>query len=777
MSDFNSASAYVAALTGDVNTIINWRVIHDKEREMQGRNITGSLQDCWNQLCDYNADGWGVFCCVNEMDGAGYKLENVKFIRAHVVDLDNVFTSHASFQQAVSSQPSPSFFVQTSDNKYHVYWVVQPYIGNDFFTLHQKKLAQVYDSDAKVTDASRVLRVPGFYHLKSEPRMVGFAPLSGYGQLITSDVIQQSLSHVNIFHASSTRHPLGEKSLSAPGMDWVRFAFYKIDPNDMDREEWLKFSAAIKQAAWLHTDESEIYNLWQQWCATYAENNAGENLKLWNSIKDTEVGWPAIERRKEVHAYRAFGFKEHAPVIPIVPITSTDSTLPTAPVAPVSTEAEAVIGSNDEILDVEQCKTWFKDCHFIERSGEIFSKSGRFMNSTKFNGRYGGKNFIISSTGKITDEAWKAALRSTLWAIPKVDHVRFLPTHETFEIVVDGLGRKGLNTYIPAIINTKPGDVSFFMDWMNRILPDKSDQKILLDYLAHAVKYPGYKISWAPMLQSAEGIGKTILREIMTKALGDMYVYSPKAPELVKSGSTFNGWMRGKLLIVVDEIKIDERRELIEILKPMITDSRVEIQSKGVDQEMEDNPANWLFFSNYKDAIPINKNGRRYCIFYSILQSKNDILNAGLDDAYFNNMWSWLREQGGLEAMAHWLLNYPIERGGLSVRAPQTSSFEEALKISRSPMESIILDCVADDITGFRGGYVSVIKVIEHCKKADVRSPSVRTVMNCLENMGYIYLGKADRPYIQEHISAKTDLYGIMSDLATCTYGRAQGYE
>lgn len=301
------------------------------------------------------------------------------------------------------------------------------------------------------------------------------------------------------------------------------------------------------------------------------------------------------------------------------------------------------------------------------------------MNQTQFNGRYGGKQFIITSTGKLTDDPWKAITRSTVWQIPKIDHVRFLPDQPSFAVIEDGLGRPGLNTYIPARIKSAQCDIGRFFDWLNRILPNQNDQKILLDYMAHCIKYPGYKIPWSILIQSTEGIGKTVFKEILSNALGDMYVYCPKAPELVKSGSTFNAWMRGKLMILVDEIKIDERRELIEILKPMITDARVEIQSKGVDQEMEDNPANWIFFSNYKDAIPINQNGRRYSIFYSALQSREDILRAGMNDAYFKEFWHWLRDCGGIEGITHYFLNYPIIKGMIGNTAPETSSQKKRL--------------------------------------------------------------------------------------------------
>lgn len=768
MMDFNLASQYVTALTGSPTSIIDWRLIHDQRKDIPAHHYRGTLQEVWQTLCNYNSNGYGVFCNINALDGNGRELINVAYIRAHVLDLDDPITAQSSYDRANSCEPLPSFAVQTSPGKYHVYWCVEPYIGNDFYSLHQRKFLQLYGGDKKVTDAARVMRVPGFYHLKNQPHLVNYWPLMNYGRLLNSGVLQQYLSNINVFDNHTARFPLGEPAMSAPSLDWLRFGMSRMNPNDLDRNEWLSFSAAIKQSGWLHTDEETLKNMWLEWCAQYSKNDTGENIKLWNSIRETEVGWTAIERRTDTGAYRMFGFKE-APQ----PRQNNNST----PVTDSTTIQTNDITIDSEILDANDCKIWFKDCYFIERTGEIFSPAGRFMNATKFNGKYGGKHFIITSTGKTTDEAWKAALRSTCWVIPKVDHVRFLPDQPTFSIIVDALGRKGLNTYIKARIDTMQNDVTIWLNHVEKILPNPTDRKILYDYLAHIVKYPGYKIPWSPMLQSAEGVGKTVFFDVMQHALGDMYVYRPKAPELVKSGSTFNAWMRGKLLIIVDEIKIDERRELIEILKPMITDARVEIQSKGVDQEMEDNTANWLFFSNYKDAIPINQNGRRYSIFYSAIQNKTDLKAAGMDDLYFNTLWSWLRDKGGLQAITYWLLNYPIERGSLPVRAPETSSYEEALKLSRSPMEIIISDCITDGVAGFRGGYISMLKVIDYCKQSGMRTPSTAAIINCLQGMGYYSIGKALRPYMQEHVTNKADVFINNDSLLIENYGRAQGYE
>ena len=802
MIDLELTKQYVQALTGDVNTPIDWRLIHDQRKDLPAHNYRGTIDEISQTLIEYNGNGYGVFCTVNALDGAGRELSNVQYIRAHMVDIDNTLTAQASYERAVAA--GASFAVQSSPGKYHIYWRMQPYTGNDFFTAIQRKLVQLYDGDAKVIDATRVMRVPGFLHLKGEPKLVTCWALPEINRTRTSGEIEAELQHINVIEHFNSRSPLGEESMTAPSLEWLKFAMGMLNPNDLDRGEWLSISAAIKQSAWNHATPDKILAMWEKWCAQYEFNDAGENLKLWNSINDTEVGWTSIERKTPVKAYMLFGHKTPATIklgaaqqtqITTHPaqnnnelnqqVASGQAQISTHPVANNNQPLQDMMNNKQtadygEILSEYECQSYFNDCYFIQQQGKIFSK-GRFMNSNQFNGTYGGYNFIISTTGKLTDEAWKAALRSTCWTIPKVDHVRFLPDEPSFKIVNDTLGRPGLNTYVKPNIDAQPGDISRFHDWLFKILPNENDRRILVEYMAHAVKYPGFKIPWAPMLQSTPGIGKTAFKYIMSHSLGDMYVYSPKAPELVESGSTFNAWQRAKLMIMVDEIKIDERRELIEILKPMITDNRIEIQSKGVDQDMEDNTANWFFFSNYKDAVPINKRTRRYGIFYSALQSAEDIYNAGMgtdeNSEWFKSFFDWLEIEGGLQAIAHYLLTYPIERGAIPMRAPKTSSYDEAIAISRSPLEVIILDAVTDELPGFRGGYISTLACIKKAKETGIRSPNTRTVQNCLEGMGFALVGRSVRPYMQESVNNRTVLYGTTSGLIVENYGIAQGYE
>src|SRR3546814_11681530 len=126
---------------------------------------------------------------------------------------------------------------------------------------------------------------------------------------------------------------------------------------------------------------------------------------------------------------------------------------------------------------------------------------------------------------------------------------------------------------------------------------------------------------------------------------------------------------------------------MIEVLKPMISERTLEMQAKGLAQRKADNVANWLFFSNYRDAIPITQNSRRFAIFFSAIQSGQDALDRGMNDAYFRALYDgWLganSHKTGLKIIADYLLSYPIERGTIPMRAPETSSMADAIVESR----------------------------------------------------------------------------------------------
>jgi len=223
--DINITKWFIQRLTGDENTVINWRLYDDKNKGQQAHVLRGSINELWDRLVNYNNDNWSVHCVINEMDdtivdnrgNVGLKLDNVSYIRSHYVDLDNVYTSHANLEQAI--QDGASFVVNSSPNKFHVYFLTQLYKGNNFFSTIQKKLITKYDGDKEVFSANRTLRVPGFLHCKKEPTLITGHDLPAINKRYHFNELVEKYKNIIVNEAIQERKKLGDRSLQAPSFD------------------------------------------------------------------------------------------------------------------------------------------------------------------------------------------------------------------------------------------------------------------------------------------------------------------------------------------------------------------------------------------------------------------------------------------------------------------------------------------------------------------------------------------------------------------------------
>ena len=141
----------------------------------------GTFDEFKAKLGALNNFGAGIFVMVNEGDGIIHEGEkscrcevNITKVRALYVDLDG-----APLKPALYYKATHSMVISTSPNRYHAYWLTDD-CPLEQFTLHQKALLTQLNGDPSVCDLPRVMRLPGFYHMKQEPIMVKiFAPGTG----------------------------------------------------------------------------------------------------------------------------------------------------------------------------------------------------------------------------------------------------------------------------------------------------------------------------------------------------------------------------------------------------------------------------------------------------------------------------------------------------------------------------------------------------------------------------------------------------------------------
>lgn len=386
---------------------------------------------------------------------------------------------------------------------------------------------------------------------------------------------------------------------------------------------------------------------------------------------------------------------------------------PATATEPIDTPNPAIaqLRTGAQLLTSQGLLDHFKGMTYIMNPNAILTPDGSLMDQSRFNSYHGGWEFMMDpQNAKPSKSPWEAFTMNRGVAFPKVHDICFRPECPPGEIITEE-GRQLVNTYVPIVTTTRPGDPARFIGHLARMLPVQRDREILICYLAALVQHPGVKFQWAPLLVGMEGNGKSLIGRCIEHCVGSRYSHSPNAQDI---DNKFNGWLQGKLFICLEEVYTADRANLIEILKPLITNPRVEIQSKGQDQRTGDNRANFLLFSNHKDAIRKTGTDRRYCIFFTAQQEPGDMERDGMVGNYFPDLYNWLREEG-YEIVNEWLRSYQIPAalnpaitvGGQSHRAPETSSTAEALANSLGGIEQEVQEAISEGRPGFCGGWIS----------------------------------------------------------------------
>lgn len=388
-----------------------------------------------------------------------------------------------------------------------------------------------------------------------------------------------------------------------------------------------------------------------------------------------------------------------------------------APVAPTETPltgepAQAIMRTGLQYMTPDQQLQYFAACVYIQVLHRVFIPNGMLLKPEQFKAMYGGYIFALDGNNdKTTKSAWEVFTESQAIHFPKATNIVFRPDQPPGALIKEE-GLILLNNYVPIEIDREKGDPTPFLELLVKLFPVERDRQIILAYMAACVQYPGKKFHWAPLIQGCEGNGKSLLLTAVSRAVGVRYTHKPPARDI---SNVFNAWISGKLFIAVEEVYVHDNREVMDALKTLITDDRVPVTPKGVDQITGDNRANFMCTSNHKNAIRIaRKNNRRWGIFYTPQQSYDDIVRDGMGGSYFPTLYDWCNKRG-YAIISEYLATYPIpseyDPSFNMHRAPTTSSTEEATEATLGAIEQDILEAVGEARPGFANGWISSMQL------------------------------------------------------------------
>jgi hypothetical protein len=288
------------------------------------------------------------------------------------------------------------------------------------------------------------------------------------------------------------------------------------------------------------------------------------------------------------------------------------------------------------------------------------------------------------------------------WNLPCVTHIGYMPPAGP---IYEMLGFDWANKYNPAAVPPPedcPEAISLVEAHLMNMFPDARERQLLLSWLAHNVQLPGVKIRWSPYVHGCEGDGKSFYVDLLAATMGAANVRTLSSSTLEHP---FTDWASGYAAIGIEEMKMHghNRYDIMNRLKPHITNSTIEIHPKGKASYSAPNTTNFLILSNYLDGAPITEGDRRYCFFSSALDKP--LVRRLTKEGYFSHLFQALATHPG--ALRKWLLNYPLaEEFDPNGQAPLTEIKATVIDLSYSDTDILAQDLIEE---GQRGIHPTVV--------------------------------------------------------------------
>ncbi|MEE8607483.1 MAG: bifunctional DNA primase/polymerase [Nitrospiraceae bacterium] len=247
----------------------------------------------------------------------------------------------------------------------------------------------------------------------------------------------------------------------------------------------------------------------------------------------------------------------------------------------------------------------------------------------------------------------------------------------TFEPGLEFIVERKLNVWRSSGITSEEGDVGQFLCHSEYLIPEDRERAHVLNFLGHIVQKPREKVLHALLLYGMQGIGKSYLARVLELTLGQHNVRVIGMPEL---SSSFNAWVEGVQVVRVEEVMMLGRRELMNKLKPLITESTITINQKGLPTYTIPNRVNLLFFSNHYDALRLDADDRRYCVIHCPGERQSN--------DYYQQLFRWT--DNNAPALLHYLQNRDLSgfnARGLPIR---TTARAEMVEASQDPLTAMI---------------------------------------------------------------------------------------
>lgn len=584
---------------------------------------------------------------------------------------------------------------------------------------------------------------------------------------------------------------------------------------DMGYPEWLEVAAGLKHQFAGTADEDKAFALFDSWSSKGGKYEGDDDTKAkWVSLRPSPKGRLPVTFRSIMHKASLSGWdgsnakryafeKVRAWINAATDVTALlVGALSRVAAAPLLSRAEeeillSHISQRAKKLDAtvnvaalrrdlrkvrarldekpEGEKTiapaWVRGVCYVSSTEEFYRQStGEKLKLPSWDNTYGRR---LLPTEKQLEEAGIPVNQRTLsqpFVLPRQFALNVVQVPTVWDYVYDPAnpketvvvqkGRAYVNTYRrthPAKDEDAAEECRLsFTNHLSNLIIEPEYQTTILDWLAFCVQNPGFKIRWSPLIQGAEGCGKTYLCAVLAAALGKEHVTIIDGKDLFKG---WNEWATGKQVVAVEEVRVvgHSRHEIMNALKPLITNDVVSIAERFRNNRNVDNITNYIFFTNFKDALALDDGSRRYFVLQSALQTRQQVTALG-GPAYFTPLYDLVRDKpGGFRAFleAHRVSDNFAPNGV----APHTAYLDDLVEASANETTAAVRRLIKEqDHPLVTPKLVSTKTLLAMLELEGIRRLSAQHVSSILRSEGFNQAGRflidGERQYLWTHASA-----------------------